>query len=839
MNPRTTIIISLAYITGLLSTAIASGHYLVLGLGIILAFLMPAPVIIMPVAPIQKKSSQAKKENSALGSRKIKSHNLSVTELEYSFDPRQMKGELKPVRPKRRFQWIWVGAGIIGFLASLYFQARIPRPAVNDISSLLQKNIGTLEQVITVQGEVITSPRLTRSGRSQFWLRAAQTSEIIGSGDAADLYKEVTGKLYVTAPLLQTTGVYPGQWVGITGTIYKPKPATNPGGFDFQAYLTRQGAFAGFKAKQINFLSSNEDGSGRIWQQLWKIRRRILRSQVEWLGIPAGPLLSAMVLGRQGVDLAYSVNDAFVQVGLAHALAASGFHVALLLGIVLGATRHFTPQKRLIYGTITLLIFLALTGISPSVLRAVVMGLAGLIGLVNSRQVAPVATLLFSAFILLIINPLWIWDVGFQLSFLATLGLLVSVNPIVKKLDWLPVTIASAVAVPLAAMIWTLPLQIYIFKVISPYSIFVNMITAPLISLITLGGFLSAMGAMIAPLLGSAIAWLLAYPLQILIGIVNYFAYLPGNSFAVGAISLWQLIGLYGLILLTWWQTSKMPVKQQKKYSSPKFLRSIFTIPTLALLGAIAITIVPVWYHQISLFQTTVLATAEEPVLLIQDEGKIILINCGDENTARFTVLPFLRQQGINHIDWAIATHSQSGLSPGWSQIVQSLPIKTFYDVLAEQKTYYVNDQSILNELKSKSNYQALPVNQIIDIANSKLQLINAQVPVVVFKIREQVWLLLGETNQAEQAKLLTSGKIWRTQVLWWSGNRLNKELLNVVKPDVAIASSNQVEASMMELAQKNNIQLFWTGRDGAIQWSPSGNWETTLESDKIDSSLP
>ncbi|MGL5508396.1 MAG: hypothetical protein ACRDB1_02180, partial [Microcoleaceae cyanobacterium] len=142
MNPRTTIIISLAYITGLLSTAIASGHYIVLGLGIILAFLMPAPAVIMAIAPIQAKSSQAKKQKSAIRSRKVKPNNSSVTELEYSFDPQQMKGELKPVRPKRRFQWIWVGAGIVGFLASLYFQARIPRPAVNDISSLLQKNIG-------------------------------------------------------------------------------------------------------------------------------------------------------------------------------------------------------------------------------------------------------------------------------------------------------------------------------------------------------------------------------------------------------------------------------------------------------------------------------------------------------------------------------------------------------------------------------------------------------------------------------------------------------------------------------------------------------------------------
>ncbi|WP_198648974.1 ComEC/Rec2 family competence protein [Cyanothece sp. BG0011] len=115
------------------------------------------------------------------------------------------------------------------------------------------------------------------------------------------------------------------------------------------------------------------------------------------------------------------IRDLFVNMGLSHVLAASGFHVALLLGIIFWITRSLSPKKKLIIGIIILILYVGLTGIQPSILRASLMGTAILISQVLERKTNALGTLLLSAFLLLLFNPLWIWDLGFQLSFLATL----------------------------------------------------------------------------------------------------------------------------------------------------------------------------------------------------------------------------------------------------------------------------------------------------------------------------------------------------------------------------------------------------------------------------------
>ena len=182
------------------------------------------------------------------------------------------------------------------------------------------------------------------------------------------------------------------------------------------------------------------------------------------------------------------------------------------------------------------------------------MGFGALIALVLRRKRKPLNLVLAAATLLLLINPLWIWDLGFELSFLATLGLIVTVPPLIKRLDWLPPAIASLVAVQIATYLWTLPLTLHVFSVVAPYSIVVNILTTPLISIISIGGILSAFTALIWPLAGSGLAWLLYYPTQIVIASVQFFCQLPGNSVTVSTVSVLQLSMLYGLMGLVWLQ---------------------------------------------------------------------------------------------------------------------------------------------------------------------------------------------------------------------------------------------------------------------------------------------
>ena len=696
----------------------------------------------------------------------------------------------------------WLTAGLIAALAIVYIWYRQPIPASNDISQFISPPIEQTASPsipqpqnppVTVQGVVENTPMVTRSNRARFWLETQQLQI------KPEETTQVTGKLYVTVPLLQATGIYPGDVVKVSGTLYQPKEAANPSGFDFRTFLARQGSFAGFSGKFVSLTSRKfEDNPPWGW---WQIRQRIARSQVFWLGSPAGELLSSMVLGSRAVDLPYEIKDQFVETGLAHVLAASGFHVSLLLGVLLFLTKKYSGKIQFVAGLLGILVFISLAGWQPSVARAGVMGFGVLLGILLERKTKPLGSLLLVATLLLVANPLWIWDLGFQLSFLATLGLVTTVEPITKRLDWLPTLIASLMAVPLAASLWTLPLLLHVFSVFSTYSIFVNVLSTPLVTVISLGGMASAVAGVIYPIAGSSIAYALNLPIWTLIKLVEFFSNVPGNSIAIGSISLGQMLFVYGIIILVW--------------LFPKIHRYWWLMG----LGAIAVMLIPNWYFQKQLFQATLLAAPKEQVFILQNQGKIGIINASNSNTRDFTLAPFLRQQGINSLDTLI------NLAPNSPSLQQSA--KAIYQI---DRT---NNQVIEN-----INQASLDINENLDFAGLNLKILNAQIPIMQLSIQSQNWLFLGRVTteqRAEISQLFQQQEIKNINALFWLGASLPPEVLTkleTLKPEVAIASTNQVDPQTLEILQQSAITTYWTGEHGAIQWTPKTGFVTTLEQD-------
>jgi competence protein ComEC len=753
----------------------------------------------------------------------------------------QLSGRSQKLLQLSRFipkipETVWLMAGLIAVVASLYLNLRTPQPTQTDISQLIFQSGNTQDLLMTVRGKVTSSPRVTRSGRGQFWLNPYHVSEIAGNDKPVEVSQDVTGKLYVTVPLLQATGLYPGADIAITGSLYQPQPPSNPGAFDFKAYLARQGAFAGLRGRYLTPIQPLENPPWG-WATL---QQRILQAIVGKLGVPDGSLLSAMVLGRRAIDLPYDIRDAFVQVGLAHVLAASGFHVSLLLGTVLTLTRQFSSRTRFTVGLLTLLGYVGLTGGSASVLRAAFMGWAALMGLAFQRQVKSLNVLFGVAILLLLWNPQWIWDLGFQFSFLATLGLLVTAPAIVNRLKGLPPTIATLIAVPVAASVWALPLQLYTFKVVSPYSILVNILTVPFVVINTLGGMVSAAVALIFPQVGSLIAGLLHYPLQGLIQIVQGFAQLPGNSMTVGAVSEVQLIALYTLYCMVWAGMTLYHRQQEEVLLLPTAWSRQFLRPVpIAILVAFLLIAIPAGYSKYSRFQVTVLNTPGEPILLIEDQGQTTLVNSGGQNTARYTVLPFLQQQGINQIDWSIATHSRLGLSIGWQTILEKMAVGIFYDNPASKKTYEVSNQAIQEALEQQNGiYLPLQVETPVELGSTQVKLIDAETPIVQFQIRDRTWMLFGDLSLEEQEDLIKIQGLNPVHVLWWSGKRLDQRVLQLLRPEVAIASSDTIDPKTIEQLYQQQAQVFWIGRDGVVKWTPSEGFATRLNSDETDGSF-
>jgi competence protein ComEC len=693
---------------------------------------------------------------------------------------------------------IWLIAGIIGLFASVYFQIRIPQPGPHDISRFLS-DTHTASVDVLVEGRVISLPHETRSQKVQFWLIAQR---VVPIGDN----HPVNGKLYVTAPLEQTTNLHPGQIVSVGGTLYLPKPATNPGGFDFKSYLQQESSFVGLRGKEVNLLKES-DGWG-----LWQVQQRIVRSQLQALGKQEGSLLSSMVLGSKAVDLPYDIKDQFVRVGLAHALAASGFQTSLILGVILALTRRCSARLQFLLGTACLIGFVGLAGLQPAILRAAVMGFASLLALVMQRKVKPFGLLLFAATFLLLWNPLWVWDLGFQLSFLATLGLIVTVPPLSKHLDWLPTAIAPMLAVPIAATLWTLPLQLQNFSVLCTYSIPANVMTAPLISVISLGGMASAVAALIWSPAGSTLAWPLKFPTQALIAIVNGFDHLPGNSYVIGTISVLAVIVLYGFLGLAtfhpWWQRRWW----------------------LALATGIVLVMVPVLAKG-NLTQITVLDTGRNPTMVIRERGKITVVSSANSKTLQLTLLPYLANLGANRIDLAISPKVQSGHGDGWNELAQSFAVKNLYTSSAIAPQPSLHPSNPTTPIAS----HPLPLNQTIRFGAVQFTLLSGEPAIAQLSIHNQTWLWLGSVAFDKQENLAKMALLSKAEILWWAGKALHPAVVEAIQPKVAIAST-QVDRGTSDYFNRTHIQFFATEENGAIQWtpdgSPNGSFKAIRESD-------
>ena len=439
------------------------------------------------------------------------------------------------------------------------------------------------------------------------------------------------------------------------------------------------------------------------------------------------------------------------------------------------------------------------------------MGSAVLFGMTLERKVKPIASLIVTATGLLLWQPGWIWNLGFQLSFLATLGLLVTVPVLTDWLDWMPTKITPYITVPIAAFLWTLPLQLYAFGVVSPYSILVNILVSPLLAVVSMGGMLSALLALIYPPLGSGLAGLLNLPLEVFLQITRLSGQLPGSSLAVGTIAAWQVLLLYGLFVLVWWQQ--------------RWQRRWWVVGIVAL----SLVIVPIGYTTAHLLRITLLENSGQLVLVVQERGKVGLIYRGDENTAKSTILPFLRQQGVNRIDWAIAPHIQPAHLLSWQSLLNGIVIKRFYSQLNINRQVNRKDrqpqeitafsrqyQNFLGSLRKKGGDSLqLSYPQTLAFGDVSVKLLGNNLPVWSLYLGNLNWLFLGS------GKSIQPNQVASAQVLLWSGAELNEKILEQINPKTAIATRSAIALKTAAWLQRHQVTVYRMGIEGAIEWTP------------------
>jgi competence protein ComEC len=336
--------------------------------------------------------------------------------------------------------------------------------------------------------------------------------------------------------------------VELEGQLRRPLPAPHPLLAGPAERLARQHTYTQVRVEHWRVLE-------RSAAPVAAIRRRMAEALQRQAGTENGGLLAALVVGSAAAPLPAEVRAAFRAAGLSHALAASGFQLSVLLGALLPLSRCLSPAPALQLGLGggVILLFVLLAGPQAAVLRAALMAAMALVLLALGRQGRPLRVLLLVSVLMLLWQPAWLRDVGFQLSVLATAALLVSAAPLEQALRrWhCPGWLAVALAVPIAASLWTLPLQLLHFGVVPLYAVPANLLAAPLLTPLTLGamglGLLALLLPAALPLLIAPVAWLAG----LLLALARAIAALPMAQWQPGRPLPW-LVLLLALALAGW-----------------------------------------------------------------------------------------------------------------------------------------------------------------------------------------------------------------------------------------------------------------------------------------------
>jgi len=349
-----------------------------------------------------------------------------------------------------------------------------------------------------------------------------------------------------------------GQRIEVRGKLQTP-----PDGHDFsyRDYLARRSIHSLISYAHVEVVK--EKAGNPILVAIYQLRERSEDTLTAILPSPESDLLMGILLGNDR-GLPDTLNDAYQVTGTAHIIAISGFNVALLAGLVTSLlSRALGKRRGTTWAVILLTFYCILVGAEAAVVRATIMGSLGMLGALLGRRNNGLNTLGITVLGMCLVNPNLPWDIGFQLSFMATLGLVLYAQPFET---WLTEQLASRLkpelverlAVPLTqyllftliAQVMVLPLLAFHFRRLSWLFLVANPLVLPVQPLVMVLGGVALLGGLLFPGLGRVLGYL-AWPFAAYTNrMVTWLAALAPTSLALNHFSIAWVI-LYYVVLFT------------------------------------------------------------------------------------------------------------------------------------------------------------------------------------------------------------------------------------------------------------------------------------------------
>lgn len=612
-----------------------------------------------------------------------------------------------------------------------------------------------------------------------------------GYSDAVDGKIRLAGKNYSVRLFFQDeTSVSPGDIIcGAVRFRYTPE-----GGMKNTTYHKGEGIFLLAYAVDKMGIEPADHLAIKYYPVLF--RKTIARRITDIFPAETAAFAKALLLGDDS-QITFMDNIAFQKSGIRHVIAVSGLHISIIFSAVyffIGKRKYLT----LAVGLPILALFAAMAGFTPSVVRACLMQAMMLLSIAVDKEYDPPTALSFSVLVMLIVNPLTVTSVSFQLSVGSMIGIFAFSQPILRYLRdekrfgkmagnslkaRLKRWITGSVSVTVSAMTVTLPLCALYFGMVSVAGILTNLLTLWVISFIFCGIMAACFLSVFWLPLGSMAAYVVSVPIFYVLYTARYLSQIPfGVAYTDSPYTvLWVVCT--GILIVLFLRTRKRSA----------------ALLTASVVFLYALSLTLTWVEpQLDPVRMTVMDVGQGQCILLQSKDASYLIDCGGQDPERTAekALCVIGSQGIQELDGVILTHFDTDHANGASYLAQVMPVKRLYIPSEDpHNDICVQLESGFSDICKVEQAQTLPCGTgELTIYPGKIGTdSNESSMCILFRGENCDILITGDRDVAGEKYLLEQGDIPQVDVLvvghHGAATSTGLQLLEAVKPKLAVIS--------------------------------------------------
>ena len=459
-----------------------------------------------------------------------------------------------------------------------------------------------------------------------------------------------------------------GEYIKINAKIELPSKARNYMGFDYQRYLKSKKIIATIiDVENVEILDVNK---ANIAENIFNsVRNNIKEIMYKLLPKDARELAVGMMIGDKD-ELDAKIEEDFKNSNLTHMLAVSGAHISyVILGLNLMLKKTSNRLKK-IFIICFLIFFVGVTNFTPSVQRASIMAILLLVSTMLYRSQDTYTSIAFSGLVILIINPYSFFDIGFQLSFGGTIGIVLMYNNLIKRFKTngkLKGYIVSSICVSVCANFIIIPIMAFNFNTVSLTFWISNLLAGPFLGVIIILGFCVYLLSFVIFPVAKIISIPLKYLIYILLVIVKYCSKIPFSSVTIRTPYIFEIL-IYYIVLYLVFNYAKI---------KPYFKKLVVIILIIILIANSCIYVqnhgkMIIYFIDVGQGDSTLIRTAKNKTILI-DGG-------GSENSSfdvgEKTLLPYLLDRKITVLDYVVISHFDTDHCGGILYLMEHIKVR-------------------------------------------------------------------------------------------------------------------------------------------------------------------